>query len=252
MHAGPASVLVVDDEIDTCRNMEDILTEMGYRVAIASDGPAALELIRKTHFDIALLDLKMPGMDGLTLYRAIKKLRAGTVAVIVTGYAGNDVTAAALLEGAVGVLPKPVDFGHLMGVIGQALDQPLALVVDDDEALCRNLWDLLRDRGLRCCLAHSTAEARERLGGRDYSVVLIDMKLPDGDGRHVFQLVKEKNPQARAIGITGFRAESESLVEQLVADGVDAVYYKPFDVPALLNTIQRLASRDRGPETAGC
>ena len=80
-------ILVVDDDVDTCRNLTDILTDLGCRVDTAHDGPSALERVRKKRYYVALLDLKMPGMDGLTLYREIKKLSAGTVAIIVTAYA---------------------------------------------------------------------------------------------------------------------------------------------------------------------
>ena len=93
-------VLVVDDELDTCSNLSDILTDLGYRVDIAHDGAAALELVRQRPYDVALLDLKMPGMDGLTLYREIKKLRAGTVAILVTAYASGATAEEALAAGA--------------------------------------------------------------------------------------------------------------------------------------------------------
>src|SRR3954447_9505108 len=82
------SILVVDDDVDTCRNLSDILTDLGYQVRVAHSGPEALELVSRAHFDLALLDLKMPGMDGLTLYRKIRECSAGTVAIIVTAYAG--------------------------------------------------------------------------------------------------------------------------------------------------------------------
>jgi CheY-like chemotaxis protein len=72
MNARKTSVLVVDDDLDTCRNLQDILTDMDYEVETAQDGPAALELVRRRPFDVALLDLKMPGMDGLELYRQIR------------------------------------------------------------------------------------------------------------------------------------------------------------------------------------
>src|SRR5947208_1462288 len=100
------SVLVVDDEVDTCRNLSDILTDRGYRVDVAHDGPSALELVRKNPYDVALLDYRMPGMDGLTLYREIKKLRADTVAIVVTAYASGTTTEEALQAGAWQVLSK--------------------------------------------------------------------------------------------------------------------------------------------------
>jgi two-component system response regulator HydG len=68
-------VLIVDDEVDSCRNLSDILTDLGFRVDCATEGKGALDLVRQRHYDVALLDLKMPGMDGLALYREIKKIR---------------------------------------------------------------------------------------------------------------------------------------------------------------------------------
>src|SRR5271157_333591 len=126
------AILVVDDEVDTCQNLQDILTDLGYRVDTAYDGPAALELVRRTAYDVALLDYKMPGMDGVTLYREIKKLRAGTVAIVVTAYADNSTTGEALQAGAWRVLPKPVELSRLLQLVDEAVGQPLVLVVDDD------------------------------------------------------------------------------------------------------------------------
>jgi two-component system, NtrC family, response regulator HydG len=240
MTTASPSILVVDDDVDTCRNLSDILTDMGYRVDTAHDGPSALELLRRNPYDVALLDYKMPGMDGLTLYREIKKLRAGTVAIVVTAYAGGSTTEEALQAGAWQVLPKPVDFAKLFGLVDEALGQPLVLVVDDDPDLCASLWDLLRERGYRVCLAHDERAAGGQLRDSMFKAVLIDLKLPDGDGSAVFRLVRQANPQARTIIITGHRSEMDEMVRRVVEEGADAVCYKPFDVARLLETLGRL------------
>ena len=240
--SGPA-ILLVDDDVDTCNNLSDILTDLGYTVAVAHDGMSALTLLKQRPFDIALLDLRMPGMDGLTLYREIKKLRSGTVAIIVSAFATSDTTQAALAAGAWQVLPKPVDFPRLLGFVKQALDQPLVMVVDDDHDLCQNLWDLFRDQGYRVCVAHDEGEAAERLKGRDFKVVLIDMKLPKGDGSSVFHMVRSMNPQARTVVITGVPSEMEQRVAQILKEGADAVCYKPFDMPKLVTTLRTLTDK---------
>jgi DNA-binding response OmpR family regulator len=237
------SILVVDDDVDTCRNLSDILTDLGYRVDVAHDGPSALELVRRNPYDVALLDYKMPGMDGVTLYRAVKKQRAGTVAIVVTAYASAATTEEALQAGAWRVLPKPVDFPKLLGLVEEAVGQPLVLVVDDDPDLCANLWDLFRERGFRAALAHDERQAEEQLRGAAYSAVLIDMKLPKGDGKSVFRLVREANPHARTIVITGCRSETEEKVQQVLREGADAVCYKPFDMQGLLGTLSRLVQK---------
>jgi DNA-binding NtrC family response regulator len=235
-----ASLLVVDDDEDTCRNLCDILTDLGYHVDVAHDGPSALELVRRNHYGVALLDLKMPGMDGLTLYREIRRVRADTVAIIVTAYAGGSTTEEALTAGAWQVLAKPVDFPKLLGLVDQAVGQPLVLVIDDDPDLCDALWDLLRERGYRVAIAHDEATATGQLRTAAFRVVLIDMKLPDGDGTTVFRLVRHANPKARTVMITGHRAELERTLDDVLKEGADAVCYKPFDVGRLLTTLERL------------
>lgn len=124
MNASAASVLVVDDDVDTCRNLSDILGDLGYQVDLAYDAPAALELVRPKPYAVALLDMRMPGMDGLSLYQEIKKLRPAMVAIFVTGYANDARIDAALAAGAWQVVPKPIDLQRLTRAITEALDSP--------------------------------------------------------------------------------------------------------------------------------
>lgn len=157
-----SSILLVDDDRDICENMADILTDLGYRVDVAHEGRTALELARARPYDVALLDLKMPGMDGLTLYREIKKVRAEMVALLITAHAGGSTAEEAVTAGMWQVLPKPVVFPRLLRLIDEALEQPLVLVVDDDADLCASLWDLLHERGYRVGIAHDGRQATDR------------------------------------------------------------------------------------------
>lgn len=238
-------VLIVDDEVDACRNLSDILVDLGYRVDVAHDGPSALELVRERPYDIALLDLKMPGMDGVELYKRLKAMRSGTVAIVVTAFAASKIAKAALDAGVAEVVAKPVDLHRLLGLVEETLGQPLMLVVDDDAELCDSLWDIFRGQGYRVCLAHDAVEAERKLRDGGYHVVLIDMKLPIGSGAEVFQLVRKTHADARTILITGNRAETDTQIADVVAQGADAVAYKPFDVQQLLDTLNRLVHRNK-------
>jgi DNA-binding response OmpR family regulator len=234
----------VDDEPDIRENLRDILSDLGYTVDTAGDGDGALRLVREKHYDVALLDLRMPGMDGLELYRRIKQIRAGTVAMIVTAYATDDTAQAALEAGAWKVVAKPVDFHFLMRLIGEALDQPVVLVIDDDADLCESLWDILREHGYRVSVAHDADQAAQRLQEQAYHVVLIDLKLPRGDGAEVFRLVRQTDPQTRTVLITGHRGDVEQKINDVVKEGADAVCFKPFDMERLLTTIKTLSHSD--------
>jgi DNA-binding NtrC family response regulator len=235
------SILVVDDEPDICRNLVDIFSDFGYRVEMAFDGPSALALVRKQRFDIALLDLMMPGMDGASLYAEIKKLNSGTVAIIITAYPGHPRAEAARDAGVWRLLPKPIDFPPLIGSIEEALGQPLVLVVDDDADFCWSLWDVLREHGYRACIANDVAIATARIKDQNYSVVLLDMKLPDGDRSSVFQEVRRINPDTRVVVVTGFPVEMKLKLQQLQSERGQTVLGKPLDVLALLATLRDIA-----------
>lgn len=241
MSKDSARLLIVDDEPDTCANLSDIFTDLGYQVDVAHDGPSALKLVKQNSYDVALLDLKMPGMDGLELYRRIREISAGTVAIVVTAYASGNTAAAVLEAGAWKLLAKPVNFPQLLELVNEAMNQPLVLVVDDDYDLCDSLWELFRDRAFRVCLAHDVPEAINALKQRNYNVVVIDLKLPTGMGTKVLEFVRQANPQARSVVITGHRSETEELVEQALSGGASAVCYKPFNVGQLLEIVRDLS-----------
>ena len=240
MSESSPAILLVDDDVDACCNVADILNDLGYRVDMAHDGQEALELARDRVYDVAVLDFKMPGMDGVTLYRRLRESRPGTVALLLTAYASEDTAVAARTAGTWRVLRKPVDIPALLDLIDEAVGQPVVLVIDYDRDLCDNLWDLLRARDIRVCLAHDPDQAVERLKEAKYQAVLIDMKLPGGDGCSVFRTVRRVDPQTRTVLITGYRPETEPLIEVALAEGADAVCYKPIDTPALLALLDRL------------
>lgn len=249
MGSGTPRILVVDDEIDNCRNLADILSDLGYQVDTASDGPTALEMVRGTHYDVALLDLMMPGMDGATLYAELKRERADIVAMIVTAYPENPRAAAAISAGAWKVVPKPVEFPNLLTLVEEAVGQPLVLVVDDDHHLCLNLWDILREQGYRVSLAHDERTAIERLRDERFTVILLDMKLPDGDGASVFRQARQLDSQAQVVVITGVDREVETRINDILAAGAQGVVYKPFNVSELIEIVQGLtAAKEPMPE----
>jgi DNA-binding NtrC family response regulator len=115
------SILVVDDDQDIAINMADVLNDLGYDAEIANDGGSALKLVQSKAYDVALLDFKMPDMDGAELYAQIKKLQPGVVAIMVTAYAESDGVDRALRAGTWRVLRKPIDFEKLLGFIEEAV-----------------------------------------------------------------------------------------------------------------------------------
>ena len=113
------SLLVVDDDEDTCLNLADIFTDLGYRVETCLDGPKAVERVRKGCFDVFLLDLMLPGMDGLALFQRLHELCPQTEAVLITGEPHHARATESLQSGMNCMIPKPLDVASLATVVAK-------------------------------------------------------------------------------------------------------------------------------------
>jgi signal transduction histidine kinase/FixJ family two-component response regulator len=115
-------ILVVDDERDIRDGSERILSRKGYKVTKASNGEEALQCVEKTPFSIVLLDLKMPGMDGLEVLRLIRESHPETLIIVITGYATIETAIEAMKLGAYDFIPKPFKPDQLRIVVDRAAD----------------------------------------------------------------------------------------------------------------------------------
>ncbi len=122
----PPKVLVVDDEEwmrDAC---VEILQPEGCDVMSVADGPGGLELIRRRSPDLVLVDLKMPGMDGIAYLSSVKGFDPDIVAIMITGYATLEVAVEAMKAGAYDFLPKPFKPAELRAVVRRGIEHRLA------------------------------------------------------------------------------------------------------------------------------
>ena len=116
-------VLVVDDEQPVRVTLKEVLSREGYEVLIASDGQEALQVMGDTAVDLVMVDLKMEGMDGLTLVGEIKQRWPATVLIILTGYATLESALKALRYGAHDYLLKPSGPEDIKRSVRQGLEK---------------------------------------------------------------------------------------------------------------------------------
>ncbi len=114
-------ILVVDDEADIREALEMVLKYEKYAVATAPDGDRALELVEKDPPDVVLLDVKMPGRDGLEVLEEIGRRRPGLPVVMISGHADRTTGWAAARKGAFDFLDKPLDEGQVLVTVRNAL-----------------------------------------------------------------------------------------------------------------------------------
>jgi DNA-binding NtrC family response regulator len=116
-------ILVVDDDPGTCTTLKNILVKKGYNVGIAYTGEEAITMVQKKTFDILFIDMKLPTLNGLETYLAIKKICPETVAVFMTAYRREvaDLVEEAINNNAYTCLYKPLDMSEVLGLTSEIL-----------------------------------------------------------------------------------------------------------------------------------
>lgn len=114
-------VLVVDDEEGIRDLLSRTLAMADYDVDTSSDGVSALESIRNDGYKLVIADLRMPGMDGLTLIREVKQINPQLPIIIITGYSTEDSAIEAVNLGVAGYLTKPVGIPQVLAAAAKAL-----------------------------------------------------------------------------------------------------------------------------------
>lgn len=119
--AAEETILIIDDEAAVNNNIRKILSRKGYRVEQAMTKKEALEKIAEKAYSLVLLDLKIPGVEGLELLKAVREKRPDTLVVIITGYASIETAVETARLGAVDYLPKPFTPDEIRTVTDRAL-----------------------------------------------------------------------------------------------------------------------------------
>src|ERR1041384_614463 len=119
-------ILIVDDELVVRDSLGKWFASEGYTARPVGGAREALEVIQQAEFDIALIDIKMPGMDGMELQSRLREADPDLTVVIMTGYASVDTAVQALKRGAYDYITKPVDPDELSPLVANALEHKRA------------------------------------------------------------------------------------------------------------------------------
>jgi CheY-like chemotaxis protein len=109
-------VLVVDDEQNLRFTLVEVLRDEGYAVSSAADGQGAVDLCEQEHFDVILMDVRMPGLNGVEAFRRIRRHQQDVRVIMMSGYSVDELREAAVREGATFV-SKPLDIEQIMQLV---------------------------------------------------------------------------------------------------------------------------------------
>ena len=117
------SVLIVEDDESTCKSLTLVLNKKGYEIKSTGSGSKALKIAKKKFFNLILLDLNLPDVNGLELIEPFKKIDPDIIVIIVTGQATMENAVQALNKGASGYVTKPLDLDEVLAKIIECLEK---------------------------------------------------------------------------------------------------------------------------------
>lgn len=241
-------ILLVDDNEAFLDSTKDVLEDQEYGVVTAVSGEEAVRVFGAHTFDVVLMDIKMPGMNGVESFIEMKRLRPGVKVIMVTAYGVEEMIRQALAEGALAVLHKPLDMTLFFRTIDEARKGGrggFILIADDDQALCDNLVGILGEAGYQVVVAYNGEEAVKIVEAHAFDVLLLDMKLPLLNGLEVYRRIKPIQPDIVTIVITGYAQEMSDLIQEILDETAQTCLTKPLDMGQLLGLLKEIFAPKR-------
>lgn len=232
------NLLIVDDDISMLETIGDVFQDRGYNVAMVEDGRRAIKLVSRRYFDVVLMDIRMPGINGLETYKEVKKIIPSAAVIMMTGDSKEELIKKAIEEGAYAVIYKPFNIKRVIKVVEEALKKPVILIVDDRIEDRETLRDILGEKGYRTVLARDGYEAVGFVEKGNFDVILLDIKMPGINGIETMERIKEFRPEVGIIMMTAY--SMEELVEESLRKGAYTCLFKPIDVEKMLEAIQKV------------
>jgi len=249
-----ARIFVAEDHADSRRFMVDSLRRDGHDAVAWEDGEVAREPLLQRGYDLALLDLDMPGHDGLelTAFRRAWEEETGAPRlpiVMVSGHATEDHRRRAQEAGVDAFVPKPLTRQRLLGVVDRILDLRPTVLVADDASEARRLWTIwLRQAGANVVEATHGQEAVALAAEHRPDAIVLDMEMPVLDGYGAATQLRRTGSDVPILGFTGHIGSAAR--RRVLEAGCTAYLAKPVRRSALLEALRGLMWAGTQTDTA--
>jgi DNA-binding NtrC family response regulator len=242
-------ILIVDDQSGIRESMSDALVIEGYEVYSFGNGFAAIEKAKEISFDVAFLDIKMPGINGVETFVQIKKISPETVVFMITANAEQELIKQAMDEGAYAIIDKPFDMETIIKVVQDTQQKIAILMIDDEKEFVDKTRQDLIQKGYKVVSVMDEKQAKESFARKSDEVVLVEVK-GKFSSEEVFKRIKnitgEENP--RIIMINSSRVNEDS--GEIITIGTKKLSGRPIDVGAIKETINGILKEKHIPDKA--
>jgi len=245
-------IIIIDDDIIICRLLQEDLNQLGYAVAIATDGSQGLKLSNKLHPDAIILDVNMPGLDGWQVLSMLKNdLMLTRIPVIMMSMNINKPKACSM--GATDCLDKTMLHSQLPLLLQKYhigdYSNNIVMVVADEEEQGEMLTMLLEDKGLQILVARNPQIALTYLNRKIPALIVLDLKSPAIDD---FLTHLQDNKQWCSIQVVILTANNTYIEEQVDLNQCILLPKEDFQLEELVLRIYQMASLYDGNSPKSC
>lgn len=233
------NIFIVDDDMDFAESLADIFEMEGHTCKMAHDGETAIARFKEEQFDLAFMDIKMPGKNGVETFMEIRKIQPHAKIIMMTGYSVEDLINQAVENGAWGVLHKPLDMDEILGMVNKVTPTGI-LIADDDTDFVDNLKDVLEDSGFNVYQAKDGQEAVERVQDGNVDILILDLRMPILNGLETFMSLKENGIAVPTIIVTAYADTENNTLKKLKTYCVNGILNKPFNPESLIEILNDL------------
>jgi FixJ family two-component response regulator len=243
-------ISVVDDDESIRRTTTLLIESFGFRAAAFESAESFLNSGQLHDTSCLIVDVQMPGMNGLLLQNHLAAAGSGTPIIFITAYDNKESRERAMQAGAVAFLGKPFNDGDLLQAIRSALrvesglTQNLISVVDDDESIRRTTTLLIESYGFRAAAFESAESFLKSSQLRDTSCLILDVQMPGMNGLQLQSELAAAGYSIPIIFVTAYD-DKESRGRAMQAGAV-AFLGKPFSDEQLLQTVRSALGHGNG------
>jgi DNA-binding NtrC family response regulator len=233
-------LLIVDDEASLLMTLVANLELEGFAVVGAENALCALDLLRREAFDLVLTDIRMPGMNGVELFRTIRSQHPEMPVILMTAFAVESLIDEAILQGAFAVLPKPFDIEHMIAVLSRAVSRPVVLLVNRHHGV-EPAAATLRAMGVACRECEDEDETLSAVRDRKADVIVADLGML---GDKTPEFVRQVLSVDSSVGVITIAVHLlPELFQKVAAVGASACLLHPLAPAELVRIIARMRAR---------
>ena len=237
---GKQKILVVDDDRRMVRTICDILRVKGYDPHPAYGGEEAVALVGGERFDCVMMDIKMPGINGVEALKMIKGAAPDLPVVLMSAYASEKQVEEAGRYGVFALLTKPINVQMVLSFLAALRKEKSILIVDDDPTFCRTLKEILQARGYQVDTESDPDLTIGHLEEKYQLLVVLDVELARPDGADVFGEIRGKYPTKPVVLVAGCQGETLADLEKGMRIGAYTCLCKPLEIEKLVGIIEEI------------